>query len=44
MDNPLSFLNREVTPIHAQKNLAAQLRSSEWMLAMLYACDDKLSA
>jgi len=37
MDNPLSFLNREVTPIHAQKNLAAQLRSSERVLSIFYA-------
>jgi len=43
-DNPRSFLNRKVTPIHAQKNLAAQLRSSERVLAVLDTCDDKLSA
>jgi hypothetical protein len=43
MDNPLSFLNREVTPIHSQKDLAAQLRSSERALSISYASHDKLS-
>jgi len=43
MDNPLSFLNREVTPIHAQKDLSAQLRSRERALSISYASHDKLS-
>jgi len=44
MDNPVSFLNREVTPIHAQKDLCAQLRSRERVLSISYAGDDELSA
>jgi hypothetical protein len=44
MDNPVSFINGEVNPVHAQKNLTSQLRSSEWMFAVSYARDDKLSA
>jgi len=43
MHNPLSFLSREITPIHAQKNLAAQLRSRERALSISYASHDKLS-
>jgi hypothetical protein len=44
MDNPVSFINGEVHPVHAQKNLTSQLRGAEWGFAVSYAGDDKLPA